>query len=83
MIVYDTQTRSARRMLERQSLGHRSPVPDRRARHPDGAPGRVVQDASRARLVRARWNGEWLYYGAMSNDTLYRVRTKEDPLFTT
>lgn len=77
LIVYDTQTRSARRVLER---------------HPsvtDG-PYRIVARGTAMEFLGGLYkmhpaldsialdgNGEWLYYGAMSNDTLYRVRTSD------
>ena len=77
LIVYDTQTRSARRMLER---------------HPSATDGpyRIVARGTAMEFLGGLYkmhpaldsialdrNGEWLYYGAMSNDTLYRVRTRD------
>jgi hypothetical protein len=77
LIVYDTQTRRARRVLE-----HHPSVRDR--------PFRIVARGTPMEFLGGLYkmhpaldsialdrNGEWLYYGAMSNDTLYRVRTSD------
>lgn len=77
LIVYDTQTRSARRMLER----HPS-VTDRPYRiAARGTPMELLGGLYRMHpaldSIALDRNGEWLYYGAMSNDTLYRIRTRD------
>jgi len=48
-------------------------VPHRREGEEDGPPRRPLRDAPGRRLDRDRHLGEWLYYGAMSGERLYRV----------
>ena len=77
LIVYDTQTRAARRLLE----GHPS-VADRPYRIVNhGTPmeylGGLYKMHPAVDSIALDRSGEWLYYGAMSNDTLYRMRTSD------
>jgi hypothetical protein len=77
LIVYDTQTRTARRVLE----GHPS-VADH--------PYRIVARGTPMEFLHGLYKmhpaldsialdarGEWLYYGAMANDTMWRMRTSD------
>lgn len=77
LLIYDTQTRGVQRVLE----GHPS-VSD----HPyrivaRGTPmeflGGLYKMHPALDSIALDRNGEWLYYGAMSNDTLYRLRTRD------
>lgn len=77
LIVYDTQSRSARRLLEN---------------HPSVKDGafRIVARGTPMEFLGGLYkmhpaldsialdrDGTWLYYGAMSNETLYRMRTSD------
>lgn len=77
LIVYDSRTKRARRVLQ----GHPS-VQDR--------PYRIVNHGTPMELLGGLYKmhpavdsialdarGEWLYYGPMSHDTLFRVRASE------
>ena len=83
LIVYDTKTRQARRLLER----HDSVMPR----------NYVIKTSTREMIVYGIYNmrigvdsialdheGEWLYYGPVSGDRLYRIRTADlrDPSLT-
>ncbi|HEU4886357.1 MAG TPA: L-dopachrome tautomerase-related protein, partial [Thermoanaerobaculia bacterium] len=77
LIVYDTQTRGAKRLLE----GHPS-VTDQAYRIVSrGTPmeflGGLYKMHPALDSIALDRQGEWLYYGAMSNDTLYRMRTRD------
>ncbi len=81
IIVVDLKTRKARRVLE----GHESVVPKNdldlvidgtpvRVRTPDG---QEVRPHIGVNPIAADANNEWLYYGPMHGDALYRVRTAD------
>jgi hypothetical protein len=77
VIVYDTRTRSAHRALEGDpSIADH---PYRIVAH--GTPMEFLGGLYRMHpaldSIALDARGEWLYYGAMSNDTLYRVRVAE------
>jgi sugar lactone lactonase YvrE len=77
LIVYDTQTRSARRVLENHpSVKDRSYRIVARGTLMEFLGGLYKMHPALDSIALDR-NGEWLYYGAMSNDTLYRVRTDD------
>jgi len=76
LIVYDTVKQTSRRLLE----GHLSVA----------AQDYIIQAPGRDMIIFGLYNlripvdsialdqrGEWLYYGAVSNDRLYRVRTRD------
>jgi sugar lactone lactonase YvrE len=81
IIVVDLKTRKARRVLE----GHESVVPRDdldlviddtpvRIRTPDG---QEVRPHIGVNPIAADGKNEWLYYGPMHGETLYRVRTAD------
>jgi hypothetical protein len=75
LIVYDTATRRSRRLLEAhgsvraQNWLIRTPIREMRFLR------RARADEARPRRGRARSHGQWLHFGAMAHDTLYRVPT--------
>ena len=81
LIVVDLKTRKARRVLE----GHESVVPKNdldlvvdgtpvRIRTPDG---QEIRPHIGVNPIAADAKNEWLYYGPMHGDALYRVRTAD------
>lgn len=81
LIVVDLKTRKARRVLE----GHESVVPKAdldlvvdgtpvRIRTPDGG---EIRPRIGVNPIAADAKNEWLYYGPMHGDALYRVRTAD------
>jgi len=77
LIVYDSRTKRARRVLE----GHPS-VQDRSYRIVNrGTPmellGGLYKMHPAVDSIALDARGEWLYYGPMSHDTLFRVRASE------
>lgn len=77
LIVYDTQTRSARRVLERHPSVTDRPYRIAARGTPMEFLGGLYRMHPALDSIALDRNGEWLYYGAMSNDTLYRVRTRD------
>lgn len=77
LIVYDTQTRRSRRLLD----GHASvrteklyiQVGDRKMMLPGGVlPMRIAVDS-----IALSRDGRWLYYGAVTGSRMYRLRTAD------
>lgn len=77
LIVYDTQTRSARRVLENHPSVKDKPYRIVARGTPMEFLGGLYKMHPALDSIALDRNGEWLYYGAMSNDTLYRVRTSD------
>jgi sugar lactone lactonase YvrE len=77
VIVYDVQTRSARRLLEGQAgvSGTRFVV------NVKGQPlirlGGLVHVNAGINPIALDHHGEWLYFGAISGDRLFRIRTAD------
>ena len=80
IIVVDLDMGTARRVLE----GHKSVIPEDIDLIIDGTPLRIRQDDGS--MVRPRVginpialdkDGEWLYYGPMHGQTMYRIRTAD------
>jgi sugar lactone lactonase YvrE len=75
IIVYDSETRTARRVLNRhpsvypKNLVIRTPIRDMRFF------GGLLEMKTGVDGVAASRDGAWLYYAAMNHDTLYRVPT--------
>jgi sugar lactone lactonase YvrE len=75
VIVYDSETRTARRVLNRhesvypQNLLIRTPIRDMRFF------GGLLEMKTGVDGIAASRDGAWLYYAAMNHDTLYRVPT--------
>ena len=76
LIVYDVATRQSRRVLD----SHESVLPEN---YLIQAPGRdmIVFGIYAMRIgvdsIALDRNGEWLYYGAVTSDTLYRIRSAD------
>ena len=77
VIVYDAQTRSARRLLE----GHAGVSATRFVVNVKGEPlirlGGLVHVNAGINPIALDHHGEWLYFGAISGDRLHRVRTAD------
>jgi sugar lactone lactonase YvrE len=81
IVVYDSETRTARRVLNRhvsvypQNFIIRTPVRDMRFF------GGLLEMKTGVDGLAASRDGAWLYYAAMNHDTLYRVPTAilQDP----
>lgn len=74
LIVYDTRSGSVRRVLERHPSVVDHPYRIRARGVPMEYLGGLYKMHPALDSIALDRNGEWLYYGAMSNDTLYRVR---------
>jgi hypothetical protein len=76
IIVYDVEAKKSRRVLHR----HASVLPEN---YIIQAPGRDMRVFGLLNMrigvdsIGLDTNGEWLYYGPVSGDTLYRVRTRD------
>jgi len=74
IVVYDTETRSARRLLEAQPSVSadnyliRNPIRDMRFA------GGIISLKAGVDGITLDESGEWLYYGAMNHSGLFRVR---------
>jgi sugar lactone lactonase YvrE len=77
VIVYDVQTGAARRLLE----GHAGISATRFVVSVKGEPlvrlGGIVHVSAGINPIALDHHGEWLYFGAISGDRLYRVRTAD------
>jgi sugar lactone lactonase YvrE len=76
LIVYDVEARQSRRVLD----GHESVLPEN---YVIQAPGRdmIIYGVYNMRIgvdsIALDRDGEWLYYGAVTGDTMYRIRTTD------
>jgi len=77
LIVYDTQTRNARRVLQGDPSVTDRPYSIVSRGTPMVFLGGLYKMHPALDSIALDRTGEWLYYGAMSNDTLYRVRASE------
>ncbi|HJQ35505.1 MAG TPA: L-dopachrome tautomerase-related protein [Thermoanaerobaculia bacterium] len=77
LIVFDTQTRECRRVLENHPSVKDGPYRIVARGTPMEFLGGLYKMHPALDSIALDRNGEWLYYGAMSNDTLYRVRTDD------
>jgi sugar lactone lactonase YvrE len=76
LIVYDVEARQSRRVLD----GHESVLPEN---YVIQAPGRdmIIFGMYNMRIgvdsIALDRDGEWLYYGAVTGDTMYRIQTSD------
>jgi sugar lactone lactonase YvrE len=77
LIVYDTRTRNAWRALERDASVLERPYRIVARGKPMIFFGGLYAMHPAVDSIALDENGEWLYYGPMSHDTLFRVRTSE------
>jgi hypothetical protein len=77
IIVYDVEKRRARRLLERDGSVMDSPyLIDAKGKRMILLGGMYNMHPALDSIALDR-QGEWLYYGAMSSDTMHRVRTAD------
>ncbi len=84
IIVYDTQTATARRLLNRHDSVYPQNLLIRNQIKPMSFFGGLLEMKTGIDGIALSRDGAWLYYGAMNHDTLYRVPTAtlQDPALT-
>ena len=75
LVVYDSQTRQVRRLLNRHASVYPQNYLIRNQIKPMSFFGGLIEMKTGIDGIALSRDGQWLYYGAMNHDTLYRLPT--------